>query len=138
MADAGYDEEAIERNVADSWVWRNVFVADTDAKAEAVGVPCFREMRAYFSDNRRRFNTAEEQAVHASATPGAARESVEHGLIYGSPETVCEKLEELRRIGIGGLIIHFRLGPMTWEATENSLRLFADKVALELRSPVAA
>jgi alkanesulfonate monooxygenase SsuD/methylene tetrahydromethanopterin reductase-like flavin-dependent oxidoreductase (luciferase family) len=137
MADAGYDEEAIERNVADSWVWRNVFVADTDGEAEAMGVPCFREMRAYLSDNRRRFNTAEEQAIQASAVQGAARDSVEHGLICGSPETVCEKLEELRQIGVGGLIIHFRLGPMTWKATENSLRLFADKVAPELRSPAA-
>jgi alkanesulfonate monooxygenase SsuD/methylene tetrahydromethanopterin reductase-like flavin-dependent oxidoreductase (luciferase family) len=127
MADAGYDEEAIEQNVA-----------DTDAEAEAIGVPCFREMRAYLSDNRRRFNTVEEQAAQAGAVQGAARDSVEHGLIYGSPDTVCEKLEELRRIGVSGLIIHFRLGPMTWETPENSLRLFADQVAPEFRSPVAA
>jgi alkanesulfonate monooxygenase SsuD/methylene tetrahydromethanopterin reductase-like flavin-dependent oxidoreductase (luciferase family) len=127
MADAGYDKEAIEQNVA-----------DTDAEAETIGVPCFREMRAYLSDNRRRFNTVEEQAAQAGAVQGAARDSVDHSLIYGSPDTVCEKLEELRRIGVSGLIIHFRLGPMTWETTENSLRLFADQVAPEFRSPVAA
>lgn len=136
MSEAGYDDEAIARNVADSWAWRNVFVADTDAEAEAIGVPCFREMRAYLSDNRRRFNTPGELAAQASAMQGAARDSVDQGLVYGSPETVCEKLEAVRQSGIGGLIIHFRLGPMTCEATENSLRLFADKVAPELSSPV--
>jgi alkanesulfonate monooxygenase SsuD/methylene tetrahydromethanopterin reductase-like flavin-dependent oxidoreductase (luciferase family) len=131
MAESGYDEEAIQRNVADSWVWRNIFVAGTDAEAEAVGVPCFREMRAYLSDQRRRFNTAQEIGAQSSAVQGAARDSVEHGLVYGSPETVCEKLAELQKIGVGGLIIHFRLGPMSWEAAENSLRLFAEKVAPE-------
>jgi hypothetical protein len=31
-------------------------------------------------------------------------------------------------MGIGGLIIHFRLGAMTYEQNEHSLRLFAEKV----------
>jgi hypothetical protein len=30
---------------------------------------------------------------------------------------------------VGGVILHFRLGPMSWEATEHSLRLFATQVA---------
>lgn len=138
MAEAGYDDAAIRRNVADSWVWRNIFVADTDAQAEAVAVPCFREMRAYLSGNRQRLNTAQEQELQAAATSGAARDSVEQGLIYGSPETVRQKLEELRDMEVGGLIIHFRLGPMSWEDTENSLRLFAQEVAPEFRTPVTA
>ena len=33
----------------------------------------------------------------------------------------------LRQIGIGRLILYFRLGPMPWDVTEHSLRLFADK-----------
>ena len=135
MAEVGYDEAAIQRNVADSWAWRNIFVADTDAEAEAIGVSCFREMRAYLLDQRHRLNTSKELSGQTSAIQGAARDSVEHGLVYGSPETVCEKLEELQSIGIGGLIIHFRLGPMSGEATENSLRPFAEKVAPEFRTP---
>jgi hypothetical protein len=35
----------------------------------------------------------------------------------------------LQKIGVGGVILHFRLGPMSWEATEHSLRLFAAQVA---------
>ncbi len=81
-------------------------------------------------------NTAEELAAQTSAVSGAARDSVEHGLIYGSPETVCEKLEPLRQIGVGGIIIHFRLGSMPWDATQHSLRLFAEKVAPELGTPL--
>ena len=62
---------------------------------------------------------------------------MEHGLVYGSPATVCDRLEALRKSGIGGLILHFRLGPMPWDVTEHSLRLFAEKVAPEFRATVA-
>ncbi len=138
MAEAGYDEKTIAENMAQSWVWRNVFVADTDAEAEALGVPYFREMRVYLSENRQRMNTAEELAAQTRSIAGAARDTADHGLIFGSPETVCEKLAPLQDIGVGGIIIHFRLGSMPWEAAEHSLRLFAEKVAPELAtSPVS-
>ena len=134
MAEAGFDDEAIARCVAHSWAWRNIFVADTDAEAEAGSVPHFRAMRAYLSENRTRMNTAQELADQAPAVSGPARDSLEHGLIYGSPETVCQRLEELNDIGIGGVIIHFRLGSMPYEAAAHSLRLFAEKVAPNFRS----
>ena len=136
MAESGFDEAAIARSVADSWVWRNIFVADTDAEAESVGVPHFRAMRAYLSDNRARMNTPEELAAQAAAVTGTARDSVDHGLIHGSPETVCQRLEELNKIGVGGVIIHFRLGAMPYEAAAHSLRLFAEEVAPHFRKPV--
>ena len=93
--EASYDEKTIAENVDQSWVWRNVFVADTDAEAEALGVPYFREMRVYLSENRQRMNTPEELAAQTRSITGAARDSVDHGLIFGSPETVCEKLAPL-------------------------------------------
>jgi len=136
MAEAGYDQATIDQNVANSWVWRNIVVAETDTEAEAIAIPAFQKMREHLNDNRRRLNTAEEQAS-LGASSGAARETVEHGVVCGSPATVAEKLEGLQKMGAGGIIIHFRLGPMTWDETENSLRLFAEKVAPEFRAPVA-
>ena len=44
MHEAGYDEEAIARNLEDCWVWRNVFVAESDAEAGRVGIPAFQAM----------------------------------------------------------------------------------------------
>ena len=62
------------------------------------------------------------------------RHSLEHGLIFGSPETVCEKVAELEKMGLGGLIIHFRLGSMSYEDNAHSLKLFAEKVIPEFKS----
>src|SRR5215831_20646191 len=37
LREAGYSEDRIVENLANCWVWRNVFVAETDAEAEHVG-----------------------------------------------------------------------------------------------------
>jgi alkanesulfonate monooxygenase SsuD/methylene tetrahydromethanopterin reductase-like flavin-dependent oxidoreductase (luciferase family) len=66
MSEAGHRDETVARNVADSWVWRNIFVAETDAEAEAVGIPYFKGMRAYLQTNRDRMNTTAELKAQAS------------------------------------------------------------------------
>ena len=137
MSEAGHSDETVARNVGDSWVWRNIFVADTDAEAEAVGVPYFQGMREFLQLNRDRMNTPAELEAQAPRIVGSARDSLEHGLIVGSPETVCERLEKVNDIGVGGLIIHFRLGAMPYDAAANSLKLFAEKVAPNFRGSAA-
>ena len=133
MAESGYDEERIEQTVANSWVWRNIFVAETDVEAERIGAAAFTSMREYLNGNRHKLNTAEEMA-RVTAGPAAARNDLDRGMIYGSPATVAEKLKPLQKANIGGVIIHFRLGPMTWEDVENSLTLFAQKVVPEFKN----
>ena len=133
MAEAGYDEQTIAQTMDDCWVWRNVVVADTDAEAESIGLPAFTTMRQNLSGARERLNLPSEQTSPV-ATTTAARDSVEQGLICGSPDTVAEKLDKVARTGAGGVIIHFRLGPLPWEANANSLRLFANKVVPQLET----
>jgi len=129
MSDAGHNDETVACNVADSWVWRNIFVAETDAEAEKVGIPYFQNMRSYLQTNRDRMNTAAELEAQASRIVGSARNSLEHGIIVGSPETVTERLQRVHCTGVGGVIIHFRLGAMPYDIAANSLKLFAQKVA---------
>jgi len=132
----GMTETEVARLVEDCWVWRNVFVAQTDAEAERLGVPLFEEMQKQRAAMRER--VFKEQGVRLqSHAPGpaapAARTVVEHALIHGSPATVAEKLAALEAIGVGGLIMSFRLGPMPHELATSSLRLFAEKVMPEMR-----
>ena len=131
MADAGYDDEAIAHRIANCWAWRNIVVAETDAEAAEIGIPAFRGMREHLNHARRRLNRPGEHRPQDPSAPIPARDTIEHGLIYGSPTTVCEQLVPVYQTGVGGLILHFRLGSMSWDATEQSLRLFASKVAPE-------
>lgn len=137
MSKAGYDDETVARNVADSWAWRNIFVADTDAEAEKVGLAYFRDMRVYLQENRNRMNTGSELEIQSARITGSARDSLEHGIICGSPETVSERLQKLNDSGVGGVIIHFRLGAMPYDVNAHSLKLFAEKVAPNFQNSVS-
>jgi alkanesulfonate monooxygenase SsuD/methylene tetrahydromethanopterin reductase-like flavin-dependent oxidoreductase (luciferase family) len=132
----GLDDARVAKLVDDCWVWRNVFVAETDAEAERVGVPLFQQMQQQRALMRER--VFKEQGVRLqSHAPGptapAARTVIEHALIYGSPATVAEKLAAVDAIGVGGVIMSFRLGPMSYDVAASSLQLFAEKVMPVLR-----
>lgn len=137
----GSTEGEVSRLVEDCWVWRNVFVGETDTEAERIGVPLFHEMQKQRAAMRER--VFKEQGVRLqSHAPGptapAARTVVGHALIHGSPATVAENLAAIDAIGVGGLIISFRLGPMPYDIAANSLKLFAEKVmpAMHLKRAV--
>jgi alkanesulfonate monooxygenase SsuD/methylene tetrahydromethanopterin reductase-like flavin-dependent oxidoreductase (luciferase family) len=133
MAEAGYDEAAIAANVENTWIWRNIVVAETDAEAEAVGRPAFAAMTEFRAALRNRVKAETGRTIARESAPDD-RTKAEHSLICGSPATVCEKLAEIDQIGVGGLILQFRLGPMPQAVAEQSLRLFAQEVAPQFRA----
>jgi alkanesulfonate monooxygenase SsuD/methylene tetrahydromethanopterin reductase-like flavin-dependent oxidoreductase (luciferase family) len=135
MREAGYSDDRIAENLGNCWVWRNVFVAETDAEAERAGVPAFQAMVESRAALRNRIyrETGMRIAVPESDLP-SARASVEHGFIHGSPTRVAEAIAEIDQLGVGGVIASFRLGPLPHEAATNSLRLFMQKVAPEFRN----
>jgi alkanesulfonate monooxygenase SsuD/methylene tetrahydromethanopterin reductase-like flavin-dependent oxidoreductase (luciferase family) len=135
MREAGFAEEAIGRNLEQSWVWRNIFVGNTDAEAESIGVPAFQAMVESRAALRNRIyrDTGMRIEVPQSDLP-SARASVEHGFIHGSPERVAGAIAEIAALGIGGVIATFRLGPLPHEAAMESLTLFMRQVAPELRN----
>ncbi|MGE4049183.1 MAG: LLM class flavin-dependent oxidoreductase [Acetobacteraceae bacterium] len=136
LRELGMDEAAIERNVAECWVWRNVCVAETDAEAERIAVPAFHAMQELRVAMRNRVYREQGVSIVPMPAPGAApaaRTVVEHSLVYGSPATVAEKLAAVGKTGVGGLIMQFRLGPMSYEDTVQSLTLFREKVMPSLQ-----
>src|SRR5216683_1840160 len=134
MREAGYGEAAIARNLDLSWVWRNVFVAASDGEAERVGVPLFEAMTRSRAELRDRIyaETGERIAVPHSDLP-AARASLAHGLLRGSPASVAEAMAGIEKLGVGGVIASFRLGPMPREVAAASLDLFMREVAPHFR-----
>ena len=62
-----------------------------------------------------------------------ARDQQQHSLICGSPATVAEAIREIDQIGVGGLILVFRLGPMAYNVAAHSIELFMKQVAPEFR-----
>lgn len=139
MREAGHDEAAIARNVEQCWIWRNVCVAETDAAAERIALPAFHAMQEHRAALRERIYR--EQGVRIeTASPSLlapARVDPRHALICGSPATVAEAFAEIDKVGIGGVIMQFRLGPMAHEDATRSLALFMREVAPRFRSRAA-
>ncbi|HZT88618.1 MAG TPA: LLM class flavin-dependent oxidoreductase [Stellaceae bacterium] len=134
MSEAGHDESAVAANLAASWVWRNFYVAESDAEAARVGIPAFETMTRARAQMRDRVfaETGHRIVVPAGDLPGA-RTGRGDGLIHGSPATVAEDVAALDRLGIGGIIGTFRLGPMPHRIAAASLELFLTEVAPRFR-----
>ena len=134
MRDAGYDDSAIAGNLAASWVWRNIFVAETDAEAERIALPTFDTMTKARAEMRSRIyaDTGLRIEVPHSDLPGA-RTARGDGVIHGSPARVAEDIAALDRLGIGGIIAVFRMGPMPHEMATQNLSLFMREVAPQFR-----
>lgn len=137
MREAGYDDATVARNVADTWIWRNVFVADTDGEAERVAGPAFEQQSEFRQAMRRRIYEEQGVLLKPEVAP-AARTDARHALLCGSPATVAEAIAEIDRIGVGGLILAFRIGPMPAELAEHSIRLFMREVAPQFRDTIGA
>jgi len=133
MQESGFDEEHVAAAVDDTWVWRNIFIADTDAEAERIGVPLFEEQREHRARMRNRIlaERGESMAKPGETGVAPARNVTEHSLICGSPATVAERLAKIDDIGVGGVILQFRLGSSPYDVVENSVRLFMEQVAPE-------
>ncbi|MYE53656.1 MAG: LLM class flavin-dependent oxidoreductase [Chloroflexi bacterium] len=127
MSDAGYEEDYVAQACRSCWIWFNGVVAQTDAEAAEIARPAYAASIQHITGGRERMNTASEQIevedIYANSDAGP-----EDDLVYGSPEKIAEVVAELDDIGVGGVMIQFRIGEMTWEQTESSMRLFADNV----------
>ena len=138
MREAGYADAAIAANLDRSWVWRNVFVAASDAEAERVGVPYFEAMTRSRAELRNRIyaETGERIEVPRSELPEVRASGAQgraQGLLRGSPATIAEAFAGIEKLGIGGVIASFRLGPMPYEVMADSLGLFMREVAPQFR-----
>ncbi|MCC7428510.1 MAG: LLM class flavin-dependent oxidoreductase [Alphaproteobacteria bacterium] len=128
MHGAGFNEAHVDRCVRESWIWKNIFVADTDEEARRIALPCFEKMLVHRRQLREKIYKDQGILIKQENMLGA-RANPEHALICGSPTTVAEKIAEIDKIGWGGLILQFRLGPMAAADTNHSIRLFMEKVA---------
>jgi len=132
MRESRFDEATIAANLKASWVWRNFYVAESDAEAERVGIEAFETMTRDRAEMRNRYAAMGQRIIPQDDLPGA-RKTRGEGLIHGTAARVVEDVAALDKLGIGGIIGTFRLGTMPHEVAAASLTLFMEKVAPQFR-----
>ena len=132
MRAAGYDEERIAANTAQSWVWRNIFVAESDDEAANVGIPAYERQSELRDAMRNRMLDERGETIEGVTKETVAalpRRNVDAALIHGSPDTVAEQIAAIDATGAGGVIASFRIGPMPVDTATKNLELFMSRVA---------
>ena len=131
---AGVPDASMRAALGQSWVWRNVYVAETDAAAERFAVPAFEAMHAHRVAMRHRIERERGASMVDKAAAPPAHGNAAQGLLCGSPATVARRMAEIAATGVGGVILQFRMGPMSWDHTARSMARLAAEVAPRVSS----
>ena len=137
MTEAGLPTDVQEALLKQSGVWRNVWVADSDAQAEDELSHWLTETREHMMHVRAELNPPDFQIDPAVLNPwsdpamehGVGVKSVlESGSIYGSPDTVRGEIEALRDAGVGHLVCQTAFGDMDYAACSRVMERFGREV----------
>ena len=132
MAEAGFDEAAIEANLDQIWVWRELHLAETDDQAMDEFLPAQHDAWANMQYYRTNWNppqyNMDRQPPPMQKEGYGPRPDPEGGeIIVGSPGRVAEHLAQMRDAGIRNLMLTNR-GLVSAEKTGRSLKLLSEKV----------
>jgi alkanesulfonate monooxygenase SsuD/methylene tetrahydromethanopterin reductase-like flavin-dependent oxidoreductase (luciferase family) len=133
LRESGYDDAHVAQCVDNTWVWRNIFVGETDAEAKRLALPAWNVQQEFRAAMRKKVY-AEQGLMLKEEKVTPARDQQQHSILCGSPATVAEAISDIDQIGVGGLILVFRLGPMPYDVAAHSIRLFMDKVAPQFKT----
>jgi len=139
----GHDEARRRRLLEQSALWRNVYVAESDAQAEDELATLLTAARDHLIHMRQANNpadfTIEPAALNAwndpaTSTATAVAEALSVGSLYGSPRRVREQVAELRDVGVHHLLCQTGFGAMSHERNISSMRRFGEQVMPAFRS----
>ena len=139
----GHDAATKARLLAQSALWRNVYVAESNAQAEDELSALLRKTRAHMMHVRAEYNPADFTIDAAMLNPWADPavgddEAVKYvlatGSLYGSPARVRDQVAELRDAGVQHLLCQTGFGDMSHEQNLASMRRFGEDVMPAFRT----
>ena len=137
LAAGGHSEAKQADMLARSALWRNVYVAESDAQAEDELSALLTETRHHMMHVRDAFNPPDFSPDPATLNPWtdpkvgdevAVPYVLETGSLYGSPARVREQVAELRDVGVRHLLCQTGFGAMSHDRNIASMRRFGEQV----------
>jgi alkanesulfonate monooxygenase SsuD/methylene tetrahydromethanopterin reductase-like flavin-dependent oxidoreductase (luciferase family) len=139
----GHDAATRTHLLAQSALWRNVYVAASDAQAEDELSMLLCRARAHMMHVRAEYNppgfTIDPTMLNPWADPAtgdaeAVKYVLDTGSLFGSPQRVRDKIAELRDAGVQHLLCQTGFGDMSHEQNLASMRRFGEEVMPAFRS----
>src|SRR5271168_2674204 len=133
----GHDDITRSRLLAQCALWRNVYVAESDAQAEDELSVLLLRTRAHMMHARVAHNPPDFEIdpgnLNAWTNPAVGdAEAIAYilatGSLFGSPARVREQVAELRDVGVRHLLCQTGFGDMSHELNLASMRRFGEEV----------
>jgi alkanesulfonate monooxygenase SsuD/methylene tetrahydromethanopterin reductase-like flavin-dependent oxidoreductase (luciferase family) len=143
LLDGGHDAQTRERLLAQAALWRNVYVAESDARAEDELSMLLLRTRAHMMHVRDAYNPADfviDPVMLNPWTNPAVSDSealafiLATGSLFGSPARVRDQLAALRDVGVRHLLCQTGFGDMDHQQNLLSMRRFGEQVMPAFRS----
>lgn len=137
LIEGGHDEAERTRLLAEAALWRNVYVADSDAQAEDELSALLIETRKHMMQVREALNPKDFKIDPNMLNPWvdpavsdleALPYVLETGSLYGSVATVSEQVAELHGAGVRHLLCQTGFGDMDHDQLLGSMRRFGNEV----------
>ena len=127
MAQAGFSEPAVESALDQTWVQRGIVIGESDQEGLEIAEAGLGRYMDHLLSARVKFNPG-GNTYRDTSRPPPDSEVMEHAFLAGTPETVAEKIVELREAGVRNLMLNFNVGQIPNHQVERSLRVFGEKV----------
>ncbi len=137
LIEGGHDAATRTRLLARSALWRNVYVAESDAQAEDELAALLVETRAHMMHVREAYNPPDFAPGPETLNPWtdpkvkddvAIPYVLETGSLYGTPRRVREQVTELADAGVQHLLCQTGFGAMNHARNLASMRRFGEQV----------
>ena len=137
LDEGGHDAATRANLLSQSALWRNVYVAESDAQAEDELSELLLHTREHMMHVRDEYNPADFEIdpvmLNAWTDPAIPDSTailfvLETGSLYGSVKRVQEQVAELREVGVQHLLCQTGFGEMSQEQNLASMRRFGEEV----------
>ena len=137
LDEGGHDEETRQRLRRQIALWRNVYVAESDAQALDELSALLLRTRRHMMHVRDAYNPADFEIdpamLNAWTDPAVGEERaiayvLETGSLFGTPARVKEQVAEVRDAGVQHLLCQTGFGDMSHEQNIASMRRFGEEV----------
>ncbi|HTB47831.1 MAG TPA: LLM class flavin-dependent oxidoreductase [Acetobacteraceae bacterium] len=137
LVEGGHDEATCQRLLAQAALWRNVYVAESDAQAEDELSMLLLRTRVHMMHVRHEYNPADFHIDPVMLNPWtdpaigdaeALAFVLATGSLFGSPARVREQVAALRDVGVRHLLCQTGFGDMSHEQNLLSMRRFGEQV----------
>lgn len=137
LIEGGHDEAERARLLAEAALWRNVYVAESDAQAEDEISDLLLKTREHMMHVREALNpkdfVIDPNMLNPYTDPSVSDQDalpyiLETGTIFGSAASVREQIAEVRDAGVRHLLCQTGFGDMDHAQLSSSMRRFGEEV----------